>query len=186
MRSPGRLASEQMAALVFPDSEEPEARPRVGPGAAAGAVDAVGASAAGAGTAAETVGSREGRGVGDGREDGREEERAACGDAAGAVGRSVVFAGAVGMEIAVSPIDGTGRAGALPAASVRSRESSESTAELCAGRSRHPAITNIDKGIQSAVMCRTLKRCMPSRRLHGSCRMVTTIVDGEMTNPIPQ
>ena len=182
MRSPGRLASEQMAAFVLPDSEVPEARPRVGPGAVAGAVDGAGASTTGAGAAVETVGSRGGRRVGDGRE----EERAAWGKVAGAVGRSGVFAEAVGMEIAVSPIEGAGRAGSLPAASVRSRESSESTAELCAVRSRHPAITNTNKGMQSAVMCRTLKRCLPSRRFLSSCRMVTTIVDGEMTNPIPQ
>lgn len=71
MRSPGRLAREQIAALVFPDRAVPAASARdgsgVGPGAeagaGAGAGAAIGDSATGAGAGAEIIGSRDGPGA---------------------------------------------------------------------------------------------------------------------------
>ena len=93
-------------------------------------------------------------------------------------------AGAVGVEIAVSPISaGIGRAGALAAASVRSRASSESMLAESAARSRQPAIRSSANGRRRVVKHRSGNRFIPIPRSDSSCHMVTTIVDGTMKNP---
>ena len=99
------------------------------------------------------------------------------------MGRGAAAAGAARVEMAVSPIAGRDRAGSAPAARVRSRDSSESTAAVSAVRSRQPAITNIEIGRISAILCRTTKRFIDSDRSDCNCRMVTTRVEGERTNP---
>jgi hypothetical protein len=135
MRSPGRFASEQMAALVFPVSDVPLANPLegagdgAGAGAGAGSADGAGAVANGAGAVAAGVGAGVARARGAGVRGVRTGSGSPRGDA-------TAGSGALGeMLIAVSPMTALGVADAVavasPAANVRSRARSESTADVC-------------------------------------------------------